>query len=179
MAQAEVARLALPTDTAPDKALMKALAISFGNVLFYQSKIQELRDGKSEWYRTKVVTEQPFVNGHGESPETGEPNGLAPVAELKIVKTEYAMMLEVYEEKSLAERRHFLDVSKTMVVCGFIDRQIKLEEFQATLIAQSMRGFAAELGLDPSDPQVMAAMRKHLLLAEGAGGTIDVTPARK
>jgi tetrahydromethanopterin S-methyltransferase subunit H len=57
--------------------------------------------------------------------------------------------------------------AKTAIACGIAERQVRVAEQQAQILAESMKQFAIALGFNPADAKVRTAMGTSLRLVQG------------
>jgi hypothetical protein len=57
--------------------------------------------------------------------------------------------------------------SKAALAAGVAERQVRVAEGQAQLLADAYRRFVVAMGMDPADPKVREAMRGSLTVISG------------
>jgi len=158
-----VATLGLPIATDPAEALLDEVCRTAGHVRWLGSLISEMAPESLVWGRS----------GTERSTTTGGP----------AVAQEYAQVAEtaqpsVWLTLYQAERAHLATVCKAAITCGIAERQVRLAEGQAALVAAVLRAALGDPELGLSAPQIEISHRvaaRHLLRMSQ---TVDAVPAR-
>jgi hypothetical protein len=119
-ARRAVATYGLPVAVDPGEALLAEVARTNGHVLWLVDVIRRQDPDALVW----GVTEE-TERGSGEFPGVDVKQGAAP---------------SVWVELYLRERRHLLEVSKTVIALGLEARRVRLAEAQGALMAAMFRG---------------------------------------
>ncbi len=191
MAETAVRTYGLRSDIDPHSALLEEVQWTHGHVAWLREVVACIDPETLTWGESKVSTEQPLANGHGEDP--ADPAvvaalGGSALAALRVKKVEEVAAPSVWLELYQKERRHLVEVCRSAVACGIAAHVVRVVEQQAEQIVSTVVGTLRELGLDPADPRVREVVRRNLLKAGGGGEQggapaapllVDVTPARK
>lgn len=167
-AEAEIARracvtLGVPVAIDPAAALLDELRRAYGNVLFYESLVQQLPTHPA----TDTVTEPADDDGEAQTVR-----GAAGVYGLTYHASGEAtgearphVLVTLYNE----ERKHYASVAAAALRAGVAQRVIELAEATARQVVDVLTEFAKRLGLDPADARVREAGRAALQLVAGGG----------
>jgi hypothetical protein len=151
-AQQEAAREAcatygLPVDGDPGEILLEEEARTNGHVKWLAAFIRQQDPKALVW----MVTEE-TARGSGQFPGVDVRRSAAP-----------SVWLELYQK----ERRHLVEVSRTIIVLGLEERRQRLREQELTLALQLIYGTVRELGHRPDDPVVRAVVLRQVQAMQG------------
>lgn len=76
-----------------------------------------------------------------------------------------------------AERAHLTSVCKTAIDCGIAERQVRLAEEHARVIAGVIAGVLGDFGIAAADDDVRSAVRRHLVAVSAATATAAAAAA--
>jgi len=140
----------------PTDVLLGLVWEAAGNVAFLRRKVQQLQQG---WVGRVYSETLPDAKGDDDDP--GEP-GDGIVGPTHLGDGGAHIYLQLYAEwcEKLAK------FSKMAIEAGIVERQVRIAEQQAELMAQVIRGVLRDLNI-PSSPQVLAIVGRHLALAAG------------
>jgi hypothetical protein len=145
MAADQVATYGLPREVDPHQALLEELHRTAGHVAYLGTIVAELdQDGLKQYA------------------SAGSFRSVADGVERALVWEKPSVWLDLYER----ERKHLAAVAKTCVDVGIEERRIRLVEHQGELLAQVIRGIAADMGIS-DDPRLPTVVRRHLTLVAG------------
>lgn len=142
--------MGVPTDVDPIEAILKCIRISHGEVVYASERIAEL---DPEHAVGPVITTRPLKLEGGESAvQRAEEHG-PPAVHIWIEVRRRAM-------------RDLVDFSKAAIAAGIAERQVRVAEGQAVLMATAVRGILSDLGVG-DHPNAPAVVRRHLTLLAG------------
>jgi len=184
MAEEAVVRFALPRDIGPYEALTEDLNRTVGWIDFFEERARVLEPDALIWgvtstsreglvrgkaqLRTAIGDTMAEARGEDDGGDNGDHQ-----RRLAITKVEEAVGVNQWLKLSIEQRRHMLDLCRTMITCGLIERQVRVDEAMSMAVASRFKAFVEALGLDPSAPHVIAAMRVALT---GEPVMINITP---
>lgn len=138
-----VAKFGLPRDVGAEEALLEELRRTAGIIEFVEEILRDLDDAAVlVWGTTKVE-----VVGASEFTGTNETQAAA-----------LNIWLEYYNQ----QRVHLLNVTKTIISLNIADRQVRIAEDNARIVAEVLRGTLADLGLSTKQPEVARALSRRL-----------------
>ena len=146
-ARQAVETLGLPVDVDPHTALLDEVHRTAGHVDWLGEVVAQLD-------REQLV--------HGTTRAVRFPDG----GRLVEARAGANVWVRLYQ----AERAHLVRVSKAAIDTGVAERQVALAEQQAAMLAQAVAAILVDVGLDPADEHVRAAVRHRL--AQAAAGRI-------
>lgn len=138
-----VAKYGLPRDVGAEEALLEELRRTAGIIEFLEEVIRDLDDADQLVWG---VTKTEYV-GASEYRGTNETEAAA-----------LNIWLELYNR----ERVHLLNVTKTIISLNIADRQVRIAEDNARIVAEVLRGTLADLGLSTKQPEVAKALGRRL-----------------
>lgn len=136
----------LPREIDPHTALLEEVWRTAGHVQFIGDILRELERDALVWGKV----EETESTGGEEGDRTSTKKAALPNVWLKL-----------YQE----ERRHLVTVCQTAIACGIAEKQVRIAEDQARLIAQILLGALGDLGLDTKSEPVRLVVRRRLELA--------------
>jgi hypothetical protein len=140
-----VATYGLPREVDPHTALLEELHRTAGHVAYLGTVVADLDQENLKQYAS-----------------AGSFRSVADGVERALVWEKPSVWLDLYER----ERKHLAAVAKTCVDVGIEERRIRLVEHQGELLAQVIRGIAADMGIS-NDPRLPTVVRRHLTLVAG------------
>lgn len=152
IARRETAKHAIPLDLDPHDAILQMVRLAAGWVRYAQDRIDELE--QRELIGPQVSTRPLKLEKGAEHPEARVEEHGPPAVHIWLrVQAEWGDRLVQY--------------SKTAIACGIAERQVRVAEGQAQLIASFAKALMQDLGVDPASEQARGLMRKHLTLIAG------------
>ena len=151
MAEKAVATYGLPTDTNPHDALLGEVRRTAGHVGWLEARIHEL---------------EPDALARGVASQTTE-TGTTNRSAVDLARVEESALVSVWLKLYQEERRHLVQVCKTAIACGIVERAVRIAEEQGRIIAQVLSAALGDLGVSLDDQAVRLAVRRHLMLASG------------
>lgn len=143
--------MGVPASIDPHEAILKCIAISHGEVVYASERIAELRPDDAYG---PVITTRPLKYEKGAESSTERVYEEGPPA------------LNIWIEVRRRATRDLVDFAKVAVACGIAERQIKIAEQQASLLATAVRGILTDLGVQ-DHPEAPDIVRRHLTLLSG------------
>jgi len=146
-ARTAVATYGLPVDIDPQQAILDELARTAGHVQWLGAVVAAMDPAALVWGTTRAST-----------PDLG-----ARRPELSIsAQAAPSVWLTLYRQ----EREHLAKVAKAALDAGIAERQVRLAEQQARMLAEVVRNIITDLGHDMADETVAEVVR--LRLVEGS-----------
>ncbi len=146
-ARRAVAALGLPVDIDPHTALLDELHRTAGHVGWLGDVVAQLD-------REQLV--------HGAVKIVHLPDG----SRIMEARAGANVWVRLYQQ----ERAHLARVAKAAIDTGVAERQIRIAEQQAAILAQAIAAVLVDLGLDPADEQVRFIVRHRL--AQASSGRV-------
>lgn len=142
IAKEGVRAFALPLNIDPKDALLEELHRTAGIIAFYEYQITELTGTTVTNALTGPVgTEGPTESGAEQYP-----------------KSEAHIWIRLHQE----EREHYVKIAKVCIDAGIAEREVKIAEAQAAMIAQGIRALLNALNIPLDDPKVRSAIRDSM-----------------
>lgn len=149
--QERMVTLGLPRDVDPTTALLEEVQVTAGHVAWLRGEVQRLSPEQLTWGTAQVET--------GTRPE-------GPV-DVTTKKAQAPVIYDLY----LRERKHLAEVSALALRAGVQERQIKLAEQQAVMLAGAVTRTLAGLGLTTAQHdlarELMSRELRQLAAIEG------------
>lgn len=158
-AQRELARQAviaygLPQDIPTDVALLEEVARTAGHVQALAGMVAEIPMEDLAWGISEQTTKKVTLGGDGE-----DDDGVEGVVTETKRKAAPHVLINMY----LTERKHLVDVCKTVAGLEIEDRRVKLAEQQGALLATVVRAILGDLELSPDQwSKVPEVVPRHL-----------------
>lgn len=143
IAKEGVRAFALPLNIDPKDALLEELHRTAGIIAFYEYQINELapKGTIADTLTGPVGTEGPTESGAIQTP-----------------KTEAHIWIRLHQE----EREHYVKIAKVCIDAGIAEREVRIAEAQAAMIAQGIRALLQALNIPLDDPKVRSAIRESM-----------------
>lgn len=148
MARRAVQTLGLPVDISPQEALLREVHRTAGHVEFLGQIVANMPQEELTW---------------GQESKT---EGIAHTGK-RVLSEEFRARPSIWYRMYQEERRHLVEVCRTAIACGIAEREVRLREAQARLVARAMVGALRDLGHDPEATEVRLIIRRNLSLAAG------------
>lgn len=156
LARRDAAVMGRPLDIDPHEALLECIRIAAGEVQYASDRIAEL-DPADAVGPVITTTERPLKWEKGaESPSDT-------VVEVRHEHPALHIWIKVRHEAM----DRLANYSKIAIAAGIAERQVRVAEGQAQMLAEAMRRFAQAMGFEPADPRVREAMRGSLTVIAG------------
>lgn len=156
MARREAAVMGTPLAVEPIEAILQCIQIAAGEVRYASERIAELEE-KDAAGPVRTVVDRPLQLARGEESATQRARELhlGPPA------------LHIWIRARHEAMDRLVGYSKAAIAAGIAERQVKIAESQAQLLAEAMRRFAVSMGHDPADPRVREGLRASLTVIAG------------
>lgn len=139
-----VNRFALPRNVPPAQALLEAIQVAAGALVFIQSKVSELSDEEVAGMLTSRQSESIGDDG------------------VRTVTIEKYTSVNVWVKLLKEWQDHLAKLVKTTMEAGVAERQIKVMEHTVALFSSALRGILKDLDI-PWDDKTREVVRRHLM----------------
>ena len=141
--QAEEAarRFGVPVEISAEDALLEALAVAHGTVLFYRAQVQALTPDAMRQGATKVQRTQK------QGQERGRVDTSETVTTVEARKHMWVVLLQEAEAHELA-------VARTIAQLGIAEQQVRIGQAQGERLRKLLLSMLGDLGIAPDDPRL-------------------------
>lgn len=155
LARRAVVAYGLPQDIPTDVALLEEVARSVGHVQALAAMVEQIPRDELAWGVAEQTTRRTIIGGGDDDEDAG--------VEADIVDTKRKAVPHVLIGMYLTERKHLVDVCKTVAGLEIEDRRVRLAEQQGALLAGVIRAILSDLGLSPDQwAKVPEVVPRHL-----------------
>ena len=156
LARREAVVMGSPLPMEPIEAILQCIRIAAGEVRYASERIAELEERDAAG-PVKMITDRPLMLARGEE----SPSERAREIHLG------APALNIWIRARHEAMDRLVGYSKVALAVGIAERQVRIAEGQAQLLAEAMRRFAIALGHDPAEPRVREGLRASLTVIAG------------